>query len=119
MLTEYGFILIYMILALGITLFILFANPLLGPRRRPSPAKGMPYESGIPPLSSPRERFRIRYYLIAMIFLIFDLEIAFIYPWAVIYRQLGWVGFVEMMVFLGILLLGYAYAWKRGALQWD
>ncbi len=119
MLVEYGFLLIYMAVGLGITGVILFANTVLGPRRRPSPAKLMPYESGIPPLSSPRERFHVRYYLIAMIFLIFDLEIAFIYPWAVIYQQLGWAGFWEMLVFLGILILGYVYAWKRGALRWE
>ena len=116
---EYGLILIYMVVALAITLVVLFSNPILGPRRRPTPAKIMPYESGIPPLSSPRERFHVRYHLIAMIFLVFDLEIAFIYPWAVIYKELGLAGFLEMMVFLGILILGFAYAWKRGALQWE
>jgi NADH-quinone oxidoreductase subunit A len=79
----------------------------------------MPYESGIQPVGSARERFHIRYHVIAMIFLIFDLEIAFIYPWAVIYKQLGWAGFVEMMIFLAILLVGFLYAWKRGAFQWE
>lgn len=116
--TEYLPILIYLVLALGITLLVLFVNRLLGPSR-PQPAKQLAYESGIKPSSDARARFHIRYYLIAMIFLVFDLEIAFIYPWAVIYRGLGWAGFAEMMLFLGILVVGLVYAWKRGALQWE
>jgi len=107
-----------MVLALGITLLVLFANRLLGPSK-PTEGKSLAYESGIVPLADARRRFRIRYYMIAMIFLLFDLEIAFIYPWAVIYKRLGWTGFAEMMVFLGILVLGLIYAWKRGAFRWQ
>jgi len=116
--TEYLPILVYLVLASGITLLVLLVNRLLGPRR-PQPAKEIAYESGIKPSSDARARFHIRYYLIAMIFLVFDLEIAFIYPWAVIYRKLGWAGFAEMMLFLGILVVGLVYAWKRGALRWE
>jgi len=117
--TEYLPILVYSALAGAITLIVLLSNGLLGPRRNPTERKQMPYESGIQPVGSARERFHIRYHVIAMIFLIFDLEIAFIYPWAVIYKQLGWAGFVEMMIFLAILLVGFLYAWKRGAFQWE
>ena len=118
MLSEYLPILIYMILAIGISLVVVFANKLLGPSR-PSARKMTAYESGIKPTGTARERFHIRYHLIAMIFLIFDLEIAFIYPWAVVYKQLGWAGFVEMMIFLSILIIGFLYAWKRGAFTWE
>jgi NADH-quinone oxidoreductase subunit A len=117
---EVGYvpILIYLLMAAGISGLVLFANRALGPRR-PSPDKSMPYESGIRPLGNARERFHIRYYVIAMLFLLFDLEVAFIYPWAVLYRRLGLWGFGEMLVFLAILLIGYLYAWKRGALKWE
>jgi len=111
-------ILIYLLMAAGISGLVLFANRAFGPRR-PSPEKLMPYESGMRPQSDARERFHIRYYVIAMLFLLFDLEIAFIYPWAVLYRKLGLGGFGEMLVFLLILLIGYLYAWKRGALKWE
>jgi NADH-quinone oxidoreductase subunit A len=117
--TEYLPILLYMALAAAITLVLLLGNRILGAISRPMAQKQMPYESGIRPVGSARERFHIRYHVIAMIFLIFDLEIAFIYPWAVLYKQLGWPGFIEMMVFLGILLIGFLYAWKRGAFQWE
>lgn len=115
---EYLPIFIYIVLAIAITLIVLFGNRLLGPSK-PTAKKQMPYESGIRPVGTARERFHIRYHVIAMIFLVFDLEIAFIYPWAVMYKQLGWPGFFEMMIFLGILIVGFLYAWKRGAFQWE
>jgi len=115
---NYSSIIIYAIFAVIITLVVVFANKLLGPSL-PSERKSMAYESGITPIGDARERFRIRYHVIAMIFLVFDLEIAFIYPWAVIYRELGWLGFAEMMIFLAILVIGFLYAWKRGALSWE
>ena len=111
-------ILIYFLLAVAISVLILFVNRLLGPRR-PTPGKAEAYESGIHPQGDARGRFHIRYYVIAMLFLLFDLEIAFIYPWAVIYRRLGLGGLLEMLTFLVILLVGYLYAWKRGALKWE
>jgi NADH-quinone oxidoreductase subunit A len=117
--TEFVPILIYMALVLVVAALVLSANRLFGPPRRPTPGKMMAYESGIVPLGNARERFHVLYNLIAMIFLLFDLEIAFIYPWAVIYRTLGWLGFIEMMVFLGIIIIGFVYAWKRGALTWE
>jgi len=117
--TEYVAILIYLGLALVVAATLVAVNAVLGPPPRPSRDKIMPYESGIPPLMSARRRFHVRYHVIAMIFLVFDLEIAFIYPWAVVYRELGWLGFWEMFVFLGILVIGLLYAWKRGALRWE
>lgn len=116
--SEFSPILIYILVAAGITLFVVTSNKLLS-FRRPSTNKEAPYESGIRPLGDARDRFRISYYVIAMIFLVFDLEIAFIYPWAVIYQDLGWAGFAEMSVFLTIIFVGYIYAWKRGALNWQ
>lgn len=115
---EYLPVFIYLVVAAGITTLMLYANRLLGPEKQ-SEAKQVAYESGIRPRGDARERFRISYYVIAMVFLVFDLEIAFIYPWAVIYRQLGWAGFAEMMVFLGVIIVGFVYAWKRGAFQWE
>lgn len=86
---------------------------------RPTAAKQSPYESGIIPLGSTRERFSVQYYIVAMLFIVFDIETIFFFPWAVIYRDLGLFGFVEMAIFVAILLVGLAYAWKKGALEWD
>lgn len=95
---------------------------LLGTLLRPSrvyKAKLTTYESGSIPFSDARIPFPLRYYLIAMIFVIFDIEAVFLYPWAVVYGDLELVGFVEMVLFIGVLLVGYFYAWKKGALEWD
>ena len=86
---------------------------------RPYRAKLAPYESGSPLFSDARIQFPIRYYIIAMLFVIFDIEIVFMFPWAVAFRRLGLVGLVEMGVFIGILVVGFWYAWKKGALEWD
>jgi len=86
---------------------------------RPYRAKLAPYESGSPLFSDSRIQFPMRYYVIAMLFVIFDIEIIFMIPWAVRYQSLGLLGLVEMLVFLGILLVGFWYAWKKGALEWD
>ena len=86
--------------------------------KRPSRAKLTPYECGIPPVGDARERFTVSFYLVAMLFILFDVEAVFLYPWAVIFRSLKWFGFVEMFLYLAILLAGYAYIWKKGALDW-
>jgi NADH-quinone oxidoreductase subunit A len=86
---------------------------------RPTPVKGTPYESGMPPLGSARERFSVKFYLVAMMFIIFDLEVVFMIPWAQAFRRLGLFGLVEMGVFILILAVGYVYIWKRGALEWE
>jgi NADH-quinone oxidoreductase subunit A len=97
---------------------------LVGPRR-PTALKGTPYESGMPPLGSARERFSVKFYLVAMLFIVFDIETVFLLPWAAIYMGGAGTGpgmgflLVEMLVFLGILAAGYVYVWKRGALEWD
>ena len=91
----------------------------LYPRQRPTTIKRMPYESGMPPLGGTRDRFSVRFYLVAMLFIVFDIETVFMIPWAVAFRQLGLLGLVEMSIFVLILLVGYVYAWKRGALEWD
>jgi NADH-quinone oxidoreductase subunit A len=86
---------------------------------RPYHAKLMPYESGAPTFSDARAKFPMRYYIIAMLFVIFDIETVFLYPWAIIFKELGLFGLVEMLLFIAILLVGYFYAWKKGALEWD
>jgi len=94
------------------------ANEILGPRR-PSEEKQSTYESGMEPVRTARERFSVKYYLVAMLFIIFDIEIVFMYPWAVSYKELGLQGFIVMFVFVFILLIGFYYIWKKGALEWD
>ena len=107
----------------ALTAFGMIALSHLLVRRRPTPAKDMPYESGMPPLGSAHERFSIKFYLVAMLFIIFDVETVFLFPWATIFFGDGPVGtgflLVEMLAFLLILGVGYVYVWKRGALEWD
>ncbi len=86
--------------------------------KRPSRAKLSPYECGIPPVGDARERFSVSFYLVGMLFILFDVEAVFLYPWAVVYKGLKWFGFVEMFVYIAILLAGYIYIWKKGALDW-
>ncbi|MFN8667448.1 MAG: NADH-quinone oxidoreductase subunit A [Gemmatimonadaceae bacterium] len=104
-------------------------------KRRPTPVKDTPYESGIPPLGDARERFSVKFYMVAMLFIIFDIETVFMIPWGVYYRQLScgvalvnnacpagnvsFFGLGEMLVFMAILVVGFVYVWKKGALQWD
>ena len=86
---------------------------------RPTPVKSAPYESGMIPLGSTRERFSVKFYMVALLFIIFDIETVFLIPWGVAFRDLGLFGFVEMLVFIGVLFVGFVYVWKKGALQWD
>lgn len=97
---------------------MLLLTRLLGPYN-PNPAKAVPYESGIPPLVPARRRFRVRFTLVAMLFILFDIEIVFLYPWAVVLRQLGLFAFIEMLTFVLVLLVGYFYVWKKGAFDWE
>ncbi|MFZ3122355.1 MAG: NADH-quinone oxidoreductase subunit A [Thermodesulfovibrionales bacterium] len=87
--------------------------------KKPYYEKLMPYESGITPTGEPRTRFAIRFYIIAMLFVIFDVEAVFLYPWAVVFDKIGIYAFIEMVIFIVILLIGYIYAWKKEAFQWD
>lgn len=118
---EYLPILLLLLIAFGFAAFNLIITHLFGPRK-PNPSKLSVYESGVVPIGGARLRFSIKFYLIAMLFIIFDIEIVFLYPWAVVFRDFlssGAAIFLEMVVFLAVLLLGYIYAWKKGGLTWD
>ena len=93
-------------------------NELFGPKR-PNEEKLSTYESGMEPVRTARERFSVKFYLVAVLFILFDIEVVFLYPWAVTFRELGVSGFVTMVVFIFVLLVGYFYVWRTGALQWD
>ena len=101
-----------------VVLALLFIAQKVGPKSF-NQAKAEPFESGNPPHGDARIRFSVRFYLVAMLFLIFDLEVVFLYPWAIYFRQLGLFGLVQMSIFLVILTIGYIYVWKKGALEWD
>jgi NADH-quinone oxidoreductase subunit A len=88
-------------------------------QKKPSPVKLQPYECGCEPVGSAQERFSIKFYIIAMLFILFDIEAVFLYPWAVLFKRLGMFGLVEMGVFIVILFVGYIYVWKKGALEWE
>ena len=90
-----------------------FAGP-----RHPTPEKDAAYECGMPPVGDARERQSVKFYLIAMIFLLFDIEVAFLYPWALAIRDLRWVGLIQIVIFFGLLLTGFVYIWRKGALEW-
>ena len=118
MLAEYLPTLLFLIVALGIGIALIIVGNVLGPKR-PSAEKLSPYECGFNAFEDARMQFDVRYYLIAILFIVFDLEIAFIFPWALVFRELGVFGLVEMGVFLLLLVIGFAYVWKKGALQWE
>lgn len=115
----YGYIpiIIFFLIALLLPVVMLWVSKLLH-RRVFERNKLMPYECGIDPIGDARERFSVRFYIVAMLFLIFDVETVFLFPWAVIYDQLALFGLVEMVLFIGILVVGYFYAWRKGALEW-
>ena len=105
------------LMAAGVSGLFIFLSQALGPKK-PNAAKDMPFECGMPPTGMPTGRHVVKFYLAGMLFVLFDVEMIFFFPWAVIYRELGVSGFITMMLFLGILVLGFAYAWKKGALEW-
>src|SRR5438874_12802028 len=110
-------ILIMIALGAGFGLISVVLSNVLGPSK-PTPEKRAPYECGMPPVGDARERQSVKFYLVAMIFLLFDIEIAFLYPWAIALRDLGWPGFVQVVLFMLLLLAGYVYVWRTGALDW-
>jgi NADH-quinone oxidoreductase subunit A len=118
MLQNYFSILIFIIIAIVISAVPLLAGFIIGPHR-PDVAKNSPYECGFESFSDARMPFDVRFYLVAILFIIFDLETAFLFPWAVSLREIGRFGFYAMMVFLGILVVGFIYEWKKGALEWE
>src|SRR5437879_2408941 len=124
MIQPYASFLLLLLLVVANAVGMIAASHLIT-RRRPTPMKELPYESGMPPLGSARERFSIKFYLVAMLFIVFDIETVFLIPWGTIYfggaggtLRMGFL-LVEMLVFLAILGVGYVYVWKRGALEWD
>jgi NADH-quinone oxidoreductase subunit A len=114
---EYVPILIFLVVATLFPVATLAVAYLLRPSVH-DPTKAEAYECGVPPSGDARARYPVRFYVIAVLFVVFDVETIFLFPWAVKYRVLGLFGFVEMLIFLGILVIGYAYAWKKGALEW-
>lgn len=118
MLQNYLPVLIFMIIGVCVGLIAPTMGYLLSPKR-PNPQKLSPYECGIEPFDDARAPFDVRYYLIAILFIIFDLETAFLVPWAVVFRTLGWFGMIGMGIFLGLLTVGFIYEWRKGALVWE
>jgi NADH-quinone oxidoreductase subunit A len=110
-------LLIMVAVGVGFGAFSILLSSFIGPRN-PTPEKLAPYECGMPPVGDARERQSVKFYLIAMIFLLFDIEIAFLGPWAMAIRQLGWPGFIQIIVFFLILVVGYIYVWRKGVLDW-
>jgi NADH-quinone oxidoreductase subunit A len=118
MLENYVPILIFSILACLLGVVLIGLGKLLSPSR-PNPEKNSQYECGFPPFEDARLKFDVRFYLVAILFIIFDLEVAFLFPWAVTLKEMGWLGFSAMGLFLLLLLVGFIYEWKKGALEWE
>ena len=118
MLEQYFPILLFILFGLGLGALLLGVGRFVSPNR-PDPEKLSPYECGFAPFEDARMQFDVRYYLVAILFILFDLEIAFLFPWAVVLNDVGFFGFAAMMVFLLILVIGFIYEWKRGALEWE
>ena len=118
MLIEYLAILIYIAIAVVFALFVIVAPHLLG-QKKPSAVKQAPYECGMTTIGSSFRRVPIKYYIIAMLFLLFDIEVVFLYPLAVVFKEFKVFAFISMVVFIGILLIAYIYIWKKGALEWE
>jgi len=117
-LDSYGPLLLMFILACGLTGVLVTLTTLVGRHKR-TPEKDLPYECGVPPTGDARQPFSVHFYLVALIFILFDIEAIFLYPWALIYHDLKVFGFVEMMLYIIILLVGYIFLWKKGALDWS
>jgi NADH-quinone oxidoreductase subunit A len=115
---SYAPLLIHFLIAMALAGAMLLLSVGIG-RHRPGRTKMQPYECGITPTGDAREPFSVKFYLVAMVFILFDVEAVFLYPWAYVYRELRWFGFVEMLVYILILLAGYVYLWKKGALDWS
>src|SRR5579863_7865012 len=111
-------VIVQVLIAMALAAGLIGASSLLGKRAR-SPLKDTPYESGMAPVGSARERFSVKFYLVGMIFILFDIEAVFLYPWAVVYRELKLFAFGEMFIFVALILVGFFYVWKKGALDWS
>lgn len=115
---PYFSVLLMLVIGVGMAVAFVFLSQAIGPRKYDK-VKYSVYECGVDPFTTASVRVSVKFYLIALLFILFDLESAFIYPWAVLFRQLGWFGFIEMGIFILILLAGLIYAWKKGALEWQ
>jgi NADH-quinone oxidoreductase subunit A len=104
-----------MVLGIGVSMMLI---PMLLAPKKPNPTKSMAYESGMPPIGVANQRYTVRYYVVAMLFVVFDIEAVFFYPWAVAFNAIGWYGLIEMVLFIVLLLIAYVYAWRKGALDW-
>ncbi len=118
MIGDYSPVLVHIVAVVALAAILLGLSAWVGVKR-PSSEKLSPYECGSPPVGDARERFSISFYLVGMLFILFDVEAVFLYPWAVVYKTLKWFGFVEMLLYIAILLAGYVYIWKKGALDWS
>jgi len=118
MLAEYFPVLLFILVGLAVGVAPMILGKLLGPSH-PDPEKLSPYECGFEAFEDARMKFDVRYYLVAILFILFDLEIAFLFPWAVVINDIGLPGFLAMMLFLGILVVGFVYEWMKGALEWE
>ena len=118
LLSEYFPILVFLVIAVGLAVIMIGASVVLA-KQNPNSEKLSPYECGFEPFEDARMRFDVRYYLVAILFIIFDLEVAFLFPWAVTLGKIGAFGFWSMMGFLGLLTIGFVYEWKKGALEWE
>lgn len=118
MLINYLPVLIYMAIVAGLMGVIVLLSELLG-KKRHTYQKDIPYECGMDPIGDARIRYTVRFYVIAMFFIVFDIEAIFLYPWGVIFKELGWFGFAEMAIFVFVLVVGLAYVWGKSALEWE
>jgi len=118
MLAQYFPILLFIAVAIAVGVAPMVLGKILGPNR-PDPEKLSPYECGFEAFEDARMKFDVRYYLVAILFILFDLEIAFLFPWATVINDIGLAGFLSMMLFLVILVVGFAYEWMKGALEWE
>ncbi len=111
-------IFIFLVVAVGFAFVTIFLSAVVG-KRKVTPQKMLPYECGMDPIGAARQPFSVKFYIIAMLFIVFDIEAVFLYPWAVIFKDLKIFGLAEMAVFMAILLVGFVYVWKKGALEWE
>jgi NADH-quinone oxidoreductase subunit A len=118
MLSQYLPLIVLLVIATGLAGVAIGLGHLLGPRK-PTERKSLPYESGMQPIGPGTRRMPVHFYLVAVLFILFDIEVVFFLPWAVVFHKLGLFGLIEMGIFIVILLVGYVYAWKKGALEWD
>jgi NADH-quinone oxidoreductase subunit A len=117
-LNQYLPVLVMTVAAIGTAVGMIVLTSVIGPKKE-FEDKMEPFECGVSPVASPQARFSVRFYIIAMLFILFDIEAVFLFPWAAVFKELGMFGFVEMMLFITVLVVGLAYIWKKGALEWE